>query len=127
MAQTANQWDQIDDFKWLQAEPSPNFSLLPAAERVEDRVWKEKVPGGHGDGLDQILKAVGVSVWEALYVDATNTSVVLVSQEDILEVLVPFFRGHGLAKHCRSKCAREQRYTLATPCHASFNSAEESR
>jgi hypothetical protein len=62
MAQTANQWDQIDDFKWLQAEPSPNFSLLPAAERVEDRVWKEKVPGGHGDGLNQILKAVGVSV-----------------------------------------------------------------
>jgi hypothetical protein len=60
ISETANQWDQIDDFKWLQAEPSPHFSLLPAAERIEDRVWREKVPGGHGDALNQILKAVGV-------------------------------------------------------------------
>ena len=60
IAETANQWDQIDDFKWLQAEHSPHFSVLPAAERIEDRVWREKVPGGHGDALNQILKAVGV-------------------------------------------------------------------
>lgn len=29
-----NQWDQIDDFKWLRAEQSPNWSILPEAERV---------------------------------------------------------------------------------------------
>ena len=28
-----NQWDQIDDFKWLKAEQSPNWSILPEAER----------------------------------------------------------------------------------------------
>ncbi|KAF1929047.1 TBCC-domain-containing protein [Didymella exigua CBS 183.55] len=29
-----NQWDQIDDFKWLKAEQSPNWSILPEGERV---------------------------------------------------------------------------------------------
>ncbi|KAJ4313999.1 hypothetical protein N0V94_006683 [Neodidymelliopsis sp. IMI 364377] len=28
-----NQWDQIDDFKWLKAEQSPNWRILPEAER----------------------------------------------------------------------------------------------
>jgi hypothetical protein len=28
-----NQWDQIDDFKWLKAEQSPNWRVLPEAER----------------------------------------------------------------------------------------------
>jgi hypothetical protein len=29
-----NQWDHIDDFKWLKAEQSPNWSVLPESERV---------------------------------------------------------------------------------------------
>lgn len=29
-----NMWDQIDDFKWLKAEQSPNWSILPEGERV---------------------------------------------------------------------------------------------
>ncbi|KAL1654359.1 hypothetical protein SLS61_002959 [Didymella pomorum] len=29
-----NQWDQIDDFKWLKAEQSPNWSILPEGERA---------------------------------------------------------------------------------------------
>ncbi|KZM22582.1 uncharacterized protein EKO05_0009573 [Ascochyta rabiei] len=29
-----NQWDQIDDFKWLKAEQSPNWSILPEEERM---------------------------------------------------------------------------------------------
>ena len=29
-----NQWDQIDDFKWLKAEQSPNRCILPEGERA---------------------------------------------------------------------------------------------
>lgn len=56
--QSSNQWDQIDDFKWLKAEPSPHFSIFPESERVKDEVWRDKVPGGHDVSLDDILKAV---------------------------------------------------------------------
>jgi len=55
-----NHWDQIDDFDWLQAEQSPHWSILPEAKRVEERVWKEVVPGGPSISLEEILKAVGV-------------------------------------------------------------------
>ncbi|KAG9192346.1 hypothetical protein G6011_11080 [Alternaria panax] len=57
--QSANQWDQIDDFKWLKAEPSPHFNILPVAERVAEEVWREKVSGNDGS-LDDALRAVGV-------------------------------------------------------------------
>ncbi|OAL54919.1 TBCC-domain-containing protein [Pyrenochaeta sp. DS3sAY3a] len=58
LSQTANQWDQIDDFKWLKAEPSPHFSILPEEQRVGEGVWRDKVPGGHEISLGDILKAV---------------------------------------------------------------------
>ncbi|KAJ4365641.1 hypothetical protein N0V83_008261 [Neocucurbitaria cava] len=57
--QAANQWDQIDDFKWLKAEPSPHFTLLPEAQRVQGEVWTEKVGSGR-TSLDDTLKAVRV-------------------------------------------------------------------
>ncbi|KAF2121827.1 tubulin-specific chaperone c [Lophiotrema nucula] len=60
MAATTNQWDQIDDFKWLKLEPSPHFDLLPLENRVQEKVWKEVVPGGHSVSLDDILKATAV-------------------------------------------------------------------
>ncbi|KAF1362434.1 TBCC-domain-containing protein [Lizonia empirigonia] len=34
MRQMKNQWDQIDDFKWLKAEKSPNWSILPEEEQA---------------------------------------------------------------------------------------------
>ncbi|KAF2144451.1 uncharacterized protein K452DRAFT_325039 [Aplosporella prunicola CBS 121167] len=55
-----NLWDQVDDFKWLRAEPSPHWSALAPASRVPDPVWRDMVPGGPGLGLDAILAAVGV-------------------------------------------------------------------
>lgn len=58
LSQTANQWDQIDDFKWLKAEPSPHFSILPEEQRVGEDVWKDKVSGGHEMSLGDVLKAV---------------------------------------------------------------------
>lgn len=57
-AQVANQWDQIDDFKWLKAEPSPNFCLLPEAQRVGEDVWRDQV-AEHPEGLEQVLQVVG--------------------------------------------------------------------
>jgi tubulin-specific chaperone C len=53
-------YDQVDDFKWLKSEPSPNWSVLPPSERVPEEVWREVVPGGPGWGVDDILKSVGI-------------------------------------------------------------------
>jgi hypothetical protein len=60
VSQSTNQWDQIDDFKWLKAEPSPHFSILPEEQRVTDEVWKDKVSGGQDMSLDDVLITVGV-------------------------------------------------------------------
>ncbi|KAL2057601.1 hypothetical protein ABVK25_001985 [Lepraria finkii] len=40
---TPNLWDQVDDFKWLKAEHSPNWSVLgPDNERaIGNQAWKE--------------------------------------------------------------------------------------
>ncbi|KAF2252645.1 TBCC-domain-containing protein [Trematosphaeria pertusa] len=57
---TANQWDQIDDFKWLKSEPSPHYSILSEEDRVSEGVWKDTVPGGHNVSLDDVLRAVTV-------------------------------------------------------------------
>ncbi|KAH0542356.1 hypothetical protein FGG08_003201 [Glutinoglossum americanum] len=50
-----NQWDRVDDFKWLKAEHSPNWSILPPENRIALRVWTDVVPGGSGVDLDGIL------------------------------------------------------------------------
>ncbi|KIY03195.1 uncharacterized protein Z520_01662 [Fonsecaea multimorphosa CBS 102226] len=56
-----NQWNQIDDFKWLSPDkPSPNWSLLPPEDSVPDETWREIVPGGPGWTVGDILKAAGV-------------------------------------------------------------------
>lgn len=56
-----NHWDQVDDFKWLKSEPSPNWSILPEDERLPEEVWTTVVPGGPGVGLDDILRKVGLA------------------------------------------------------------------
>ncbi|EPE02387.1 tubulin-specific chaperone c [Ophiostoma piceae UAMH 11346] len=56
---SANQWDQVDDFKWLRAEPSPNWSVLPEAERLPESVWTDAVRGT-GRSTEDVLKAVGI-------------------------------------------------------------------
>jgi len=54
-----NQWDQVDDFKWLKAEASPNWSVLPRGERVEEDVWKNVVCGNPSYSTEDILRKVG--------------------------------------------------------------------
>ncbi|KAK7182751.1 tubulin binding cofactor C [Paraphaeosphaeria sporulosa] len=56
LTSSTNQWDQIDDFKWLKAEASPHWSILPEPERVQ-----EKLPGQDNQGPDNILRAFRVS------------------------------------------------------------------
>lgn len=35
-----NLWEQVDDFNWLRAQQSPNWSVLPDSERVgHDVAW----------------------------------------------------------------------------------------
>lgn len=56
-----NQWRAVDDFKWLRAEASPNWSVLEEAERVREEVWRDSVPGGPAMGAEDVLRAAGVS------------------------------------------------------------------
>lgn len=57
---TENQWERVDDFKWLRNEQSPNWGILEDGQRLKEEVWKNVVPDGSGVGVDEILKAVGV-------------------------------------------------------------------
>jgi len=55
-----NHWDEVDDFKWLKAEHSPNWSILPENERLKEEIWTDVVPGGPGVGLEDIFKKIGL-------------------------------------------------------------------
>ncbi|KAE8153994.1 tubulin-specific chaperone c [Aspergillus avenaceus] len=54
-------WSQVEDFKWIKPEPSPNWSLLPPEDSVPEEVWAEIVPGGPGWSLDDILRAINIT------------------------------------------------------------------
>jgi hypothetical protein len=53
-----DRWSQVEDFKWIKPEPSPNWSLLDPSDAVPEEVWAEIVPGGPGWSLDDILHAI---------------------------------------------------------------------
>ncbi|KAH6651991.1 tubulin binding cofactor C-domain-containing protein [Truncatella angustata] len=57
-----NQWDQVDDFKWLKSEPSPNWSILTEDKRVAADVWSKDVGGNPSLSTDGILRKVGLSI-----------------------------------------------------------------
>ncbi|KAK4098660.1 hypothetical protein N658DRAFT_499113 [Parathielavia hyrcaniae] len=54
-----NLFDQVDDFKWLKATASPNWSVLPEAEAVPEVVWKKHLVGGPGLAVDATLRILG--------------------------------------------------------------------
>ena len=65
-ASIPNQYDQVDDFKWLKSGHSPNWRVLPTNECIARDVWEKIVPGGPQITLEQILaKTVGVKSREA--------------------------------------------------------------
>jgi len=51
----------VDDFKWLKAEHSPNWSILSENDVLGEKIWSDVVPGGPGVGLEDILKEVGIA------------------------------------------------------------------
>ncbi|RMJ25111.1 Tubulin-specific chaperone c [Aspergillus sp. HF37] len=53
-----DRWSQVEDFKWIKPEPSPNWRLLNPDEVVPEEVWAEIVPGGPGWSLEDILRAI---------------------------------------------------------------------
>ncbi|KAK7423173.1 hypothetical protein QQZ08_009169 [Neonectria magnoliae] len=55
-----NQWDQVDDFKWLKADHSPNWAILPEDERLIDELWRKVVPGQPGVSVEETLKKLGI-------------------------------------------------------------------
>jgi hypothetical protein len=55
-----NQWDQVDDFKWLKAGHSPNWTTLSDNERLSDELWRDVVPGRAGVSVDEALKKLGI-------------------------------------------------------------------
>lgn len=58
-----NQWDRVDDFKWLKSEPSPNWSVLLEDKRVPESVWTDVV--GPDSDIDEVLRKVGVGALTA--------------------------------------------------------------
>ncbi|KAK4447715.1 tubulin binding cofactor C-domain-containing protein [Podospora aff. communis PSN243] len=55
-----NQWDQVDDFKWLKTEQSPNWSVMPEEDRVGVDFWKTTVRGLSTDSVLDILRKAGL-------------------------------------------------------------------
>ncbi|EPQ67277.1 Bgt-1621 [Blumeria graminis f. sp. tritici] len=60
LEEVTNQWDQVDDFKWLRSTPSPNWSVLPEEERLSDVSWTELLQIEIGQGLLDKIKLLGV-------------------------------------------------------------------
>ncbi|GAD99421.1 tubulin-specific chaperone c, putative [Paecilomyces variotii No. 5] len=58
--EASDNWNQVEDFKWIKLEPSPNWSLLDPNDAVPEEVWAEMVPGGPCWSLEDILRATKV-------------------------------------------------------------------
>ncbi|PGH03273.1 hypothetical protein GX51_04143 [Blastomyces parvus] len=55
-----NFWDQVQDFKWIKVEQSPNWRLIKESERIPDDLWANTLSGGPGVSVDSMLKAAKV-------------------------------------------------------------------
>ncbi|KAI9738363.1 MAG: hypothetical protein M1834_008866 [Cirrosporium novae-zelandiae] len=57
---TRNLYDQVDDFKWLKAEHSPNWSLLEPQNAVIDSIWKGVDQTSSSEAsIEKVLEVVG--------------------------------------------------------------------
>lgn len=57
---TPNLFDQVDDFKWLKATESPNWSLLPESEAIPESVWRKALAPSPEVDIDETLRTLGV-------------------------------------------------------------------
>ncbi|KAM5462819.1 hypothetical protein MauCBS54593_007800 [Microsporum audouinii] len=56
----SDKWALVEDFKWLQPEQSPNWSVLDEEDAVPDEVWGRLLVDKESWSLDEILRATGV-------------------------------------------------------------------
>lgn len=59
VSSTPNLWNQVDDFKWLRAEQSPNWSVLQPDDEhaIDDEGWETIMAGEVSQlELDGLLK-----------------------------------------------------------------------
>lgn len=80
-----NMWDQVDDFKWLRAEHSPNWSVMRENERVKDVVFQE------------VLETTGSIFSKAMEQKDKNTSTetVFTAEVDIQKLLRNMRKGES--------------------------------
>ncbi|KAI1421437.1 tubulin binding cofactor C-domain-containing protein [Xylaria sp. FL1777] len=55
-----NQWDKVDDFKWLKDTASPNWSILDEETRIPRDVWENTVCGKASMSTDDILRELKI-------------------------------------------------------------------
>ncbi|KAI0905126.1 tubulin binding cofactor C-domain-containing protein [Ustulina deusta] len=55
-----NQWDKVDDFKWLKDTASPNWGVLAEESQVPGNVWENTVCGKAGMSTDDILRELKI-------------------------------------------------------------------
>ncbi|KAJ4421138.1 hypothetical protein N0V82_003902 [Gnomoniopsis sp. IMI 355080] len=57
-----NQWDQVDDFNWLKAEASPNWSKLAEGDDgwIKPQFWETTVRGGPLLSTNDVLREAGL-------------------------------------------------------------------
>ena len=54
-------WDQVNDFNWLKAGHSPNWSVLDLASRFGADQWNIIQSLNEGDPVDTVLNTLNVS------------------------------------------------------------------
>ncbi|KAI1332459.1 tubulin-specific chaperone C [Xylariaceae sp. FL0255] len=59
-----NQWNKVDDFKWLKLEPSPNWEILAEEHHIPEEVWQNTVCGHPSLSTQDILRKVGITKWK---------------------------------------------------------------
>ncbi|PHH62876.1 hypothetical protein CDD81_6594 [Ophiocordyceps australis] len=57
---TENQWDQVDDFKWLKTGHSPNWSILPETQQVGNDVWIKMLQSPANVSVEKTLSQIGL-------------------------------------------------------------------
>ena len=59
--ETGDQWKEVDDFKWLRNEASPNWSVLDSAHRVQESTWRDVKGVASAEIVENVLNMVGVA------------------------------------------------------------------
>ena len=64
MPPVTNRWDQVQDFDWVRAGPSPHWSILKKEDdpAVDDASW-DRIRGSQsaGSGLEDLLVAAKIA------------------------------------------------------------------